>query len=122
MLIAISSQGHSLDSQVDPRFGRAQYFILVDKEQGTHQVLDNRANLEAPKGAGIHAAQSIAENKAQALITGHCGPKAFDALQAGNIQVYYYHQEGTVQDAIQAFREGRLDRAHEPDSPVHRKA
>ena len=59
MKIAVTSQGTSLDSQVDPRFGRAAYILIVDTETFEFEVLDNKENANALKGAGIQAASMV---------------------------------------------------------------
>ena len=82
MKIAITSQGPSLDSLVDPRFGRAKHFILADTEADAFTAHDNAQNLNAPQGAGIQAAQTVARLGAEAVLTGHVGPKAFAVLKA----------------------------------------
>ena len=107
MKVAISAQGRELDSQVDPRFGRAKYFIVVDTETGSFTVYDNSQNLNAPQGAGIQAAKNVLDSGAVVVISGNVGPKAFDALRAAGITVYT-GASGTVHDTMEAFRAGRL--------------
>ena len=77
MKIALTTSGKSLDAPVDSRFGRAPGFLLYDLETKTFSVVDNELNLNAPQGAGIQAAETIVRSGARALVTGHCGPKAF---------------------------------------------
>jgi len=107
MKIAISSSGKTLDSALDPRFGRAEYFIIVDPETMDFEVLENRQNFNLPQGAGIQAAKSIADNKADALITGHCGPKAFRVLQAAGVKIMT-GASGTVSDVIEQLKAENL--------------
>ena len=107
MKIAVTSQGTNLDSQVDPRFGRAAYILIVDTETYEFEVLDNKENANALKGAGIQAASMVSDKGADALLTGYCGPKAFMTLEAANIRVVN-DVEGTVEDAVKAFNEGKL--------------
>ncbi len=77
MKIAVSATGPERTSQVDPRFGRAPYLLIVETDNGELvQVIDNRAAAEAAQGAGINAASRIAEAGAQAILTGMVGPKA----------------------------------------------
>jgi len=118
MIIAVSSQGQDLDSPLDPRFGRAGYFILYDTEQDNFKVLENQSSLNAAQGAGVQTAQAVWRHKAGAVITGHCGPKAFDALKAGGIPVYLCRVD-TVREAVQAYTEGALEQAGEPDRTGH---
>ena len=75
MKIIITSEGTSLESPVDPRFGRAKHFILVDTDTGEFSSHDNAQNLNAPQGAGIQAAQTVARLGAEAVLTGHVGPR-----------------------------------------------
>ena len=107
MKIAITAKGESLTSQVDPRFGRALYIVLLDEASATVRVLDNSSNANAFKGAGIQAATMIADAGAELLITGYCGPKAFRTLEAAGIQVVS-DAEGTVAEAVAAFKQGKL--------------
>ncbi len=107
MRVIVTAQGPDLDSPIDPRFGRAAYLIVVDTETGEHSAVDNVINLNAPQGAGIQAGRKVIELGAVALITGHVGPKAFATLKAGSIQVHTV-QAGTVQQAVEDFKAGRL--------------
>ena len=107
MKIAVTSQGTNLDSQVDPRFGRAAYILIVDTETFEFEVLDNKENANALKGAGIQAASMVSDKSVKALLTGYCGPKAFMTLEAAKIRVAN-EIEGTVRDAVKSFNEGKL--------------
>ena len=118
MKIAITSQGTSLDSPVDPRFGRATYFILADTESGEWTSHDNALNLNAPQGAGIQAAQAVARLGAEAVLTGHVGPKAFAVLKAANINVYT-GANGTMREAIECLKSGKLQVAKTADVEGH---
>lgn len=107
MTIAITSLGETVESPVDQRFGRARFFVLYELQNGEWCVHGNRQNLEAAQGAGIQAAQRVAELGAEAVITGHCGPKAFATLQAAGIDIYQ-GASGSVREAIDAYRSGSL--------------
>ncbi|MEJ2588449.1 MAG: NifB/NifX family molybdenum-iron cluster-binding protein [Deltaproteobacteria bacterium] len=107
MKIAVTSQGTDLTSEVDPRFGRAAYIIIVDSEDFTFEVVDNSENVNALKGAGIQAAKTASEKGAEVLLTGFCGPNAFKALNAAGIKVAN-DAAGTVKDAVNAYLEGKL--------------
>jgi predicted Fe-Mo cluster-binding NifX family protein len=107
MKIAISSQGKDLDSQVDPRFGRAAYLLVVDTEDEGVNVLDNSENVNAFKGAGIQAAARIADSSADVLLTGYCGPNAFKTLTAAGVKVVN-DVSGSVREALNAFKKGKL--------------
>lgn len=114
MKIVVTSLGETVDSSVDQRFGRAQYFILYDTETEEWSAHDNKQNLEAAQGAGIQAGQKVVELGAKAVITGHCGPKAFATLTAGEIDIYQ-EATGTVKEAIDAFQKGKLNKAEKAD-------
>lgn len=87
MKIAISSSGKPLDSAVDPRFGRAEYFIIVDPETMAFEVVENSQNFNLPQGAGIQAGKTIADHKVYALITGHCQEFALVEVEGNEIKI-----------------------------------
>ena len=118
MKVVVTSQGKEMDSETDPRFGRASCFIVVDTDTGTHQVVDNMQNLNAAQGAGIQAAQAVAKLKAEAVLTGHCGPKAFRVLEEAGIKVYI-GVEGTVRTAVEKLKVGEYKKADSPDVEGH---
>jgi predicted Fe-Mo cluster-binding NifX family protein len=118
MKVAISSTGKAFQDQLDPRFGRAAGFILFDTETGHSEFIDNQGNQQASKGAGIHAAQNVVRAGAEAVISGHIGPKAYAALESGGIRVFQSETK-TVQEVIEDFRQGRLSQAQGADSPPH---
>ncbi|MFO8113324.1 MAG: NifB/NifX family molybdenum-iron cluster-binding protein [Desulfosalsimonadaceae bacterium] len=118
MKIAISSKGKDLDSPVDPRFGRAPYFIVVDTDSLEYEAVDNGANMNAFKGAGIQAAATVSQKGAKALLTGHCGPKAFQALEAAQIKVAN-DVSGTVREAVAAYNEGNISFSDNPNTDAH---
>lgn len=106
MKIAISSQGEDLEAMVDPRFGRCAYFIIYDSETKKTEVLPNPA-LEAMGGAGIQAAQVIADKGAEVVITGNVGPNAFQTLNGAGIKIYG-GASGTVKENLQKYENGEL--------------
>ena len=106
MKIAVSATGKDLNCQIDPRFGRCQYFIFVDPETMEFEVLENEG-LMASGGAGVQAAQSVVQKGANAVITGNLGPNAASALSASGIKVYLA-PGGTVKDVTEAFKAGKL--------------
>ena len=110
MKIAVSSQGTSLDSQIDPRFGRAAYILIIDTVSSGIEVLDNSENLNAFKGVGIQAAVMVNDSGAEVLLTGFCGPNAFKSLQTAGVKVAN-DVSGTVRDAVHAHNEGTLSLA-----------
>ena len=104
--IAVSSQGETLDSQVDPRFGRAAYFVVKDEDGGVFAV-DNTAAGQMSSGAGIQAAENLAKAGVQKVLSGLVGPKAMNALDAAGIEVIQGAQ-GRVADALAAYEQGHL--------------
>ena len=110
MKLIVTMQRPDLDSSMDPRFGRARYFLLVDTETDEMTVHDNHQNLNAAQGAGIQAAQVVTQLGAQAVLTGHVGPKAFATLQAGQVAIYS-GVTGTVRQALERWRSGHLQPA-----------
>lgn len=118
MKVAVSCTGKDLDSPVDPRFGRAACFLLVDTETLAFEVVSNTQNLQAAQGAGVQAASSIARKKPAAVLTGHCGPKAFQVLQAAGIAIYA-GVSGTVRDAVARFKKGELTPSTAPNAEGH---
>jgi predicted Fe-Mo cluster-binding NifX family protein len=118
MRIAISASGRDIDAQVDPRFGRAAYFLLVDSETLSFDAIENKQNHQATQGAGIQAATLVARSKADAVLTGHCGPKAFKTLHAAGIAIVV-GVTGTVREVVQSFVRGELSYASAPDVEGH---
>ncbi len=118
MKIAITIDGFSLDAKLDSRFGRAARFMLYDTENGSFKILDNTQNLNAAQGAGIQSAQNVAAAGADALITGHTGPKAFSVLQNADIAIYY-SEIRPVKAVIDSFMNGKLAKAGIADVESH---
>ena len=110
MKIAVSSSGKDLTSPVDPRFGRAAFFVIVDAESLDCRAVENRRHLNLPQGAGIQAAQTVAAEKVDTVITGNCGPKAFRVLQAAGIQIFT-GANGSIAEVIARFNRGEFQPA-----------
>ncbi len=108
MKAAISSAGPGLDSGVDPRFGRCACLILYDLESGEWEAVTN-PNRDAGGGAVIRTAQLVIDRGAGAVVTGNIGPNAMQVL-SGQVKVHTGFQ-GTVSEAVQALKEGRLSEA-----------
>ncbi len=102
----ISAISDDLDAQIDPRFGRCKYFIIVDTETMNYEVIPN-ASIEATSGAGIQAAQTIANKGAKTVITGSVGPNAYQVLSTAGINIITV-ASGTVREAVELFKSGRL--------------
>lgn len=118
MKLAITSQGESLQSPLDPRFGRAKFFVVIDTETQMASAVSNGVNLNAAQGAGIQAGKKIVELGVEKLITGHVGPKAFATLQAGNVEIYT-SASGTVGEAVEQFKAGKLKATQAADVEGH---
>lgn len=115
MKIAVTSTGRDLDAPVDPRFGRAAYIQVVDVDTLAFEVIDNDANVNAFKGAGIQAASSVSQKGASVLLTGYCGPNAFKTLSAAEIKVVQ-NVAGTVKEAVALFKDGKLKFSDAPNA------
>ena len=118
--IAVSSEGPDLDARVDPRFGRAAGFMIVDPQTMAFDFVDNGATQVMAQGAGIQAAELVAGTGASVVLTGYVGPKAFQALSAVGIAVGQNLNDMTVRDAIQRFQQGDVEMAAAPNSRGHR--
>ena len=118
MKVAISSKGTDLDSQVDPRFGRAAYIIIVDTETMAFEAVDNADNVNSFKGAGIQAASMVHDKGAEVLMTGYCGPKAFQTLQAAGIKVVS-DTGGTVLEAVELLKKGSVEYLDTANAEAH---
>jgi len=118
MRVAVTAKGKTLQDDVDPRFGRAAYILIIDTETMEYEVIDNSPNINAFKGAGIQAATMLHDKGAEALLTGYCGPNAFKTAQAAGIKVVG-DVSGTVQSALDNFRNGLLDFSNAPNAEGH---
>jgi len=120
MKVAITSTGEKLDDKLDLRFGRAQCFIIMDTETGEYEVFNNEQNLNAAQGAGIQAGKIVIDAGAEAVITGHVGPKAYRTLQAAQIIVYLNPDDAcTVQEAYERFQKGELQQTQQANVSGH---
>ncbi len=117
MNVAVSVQGTTLDAQIDPRFGRCQQILVVNTETFEYTVMSN-PNIGASGGAGIQTAQMVSTKDIQAVLTGHCGPKAFQTLQAAKIPVYI-NLTGTVREAVERYNSGQLQPTEQADVGGH---
>jgi len=117
MKIAISAMDSTLDAEVDPRFGRCQYFIIIDPDTMQFEAVDNSSAM-ASGGAGISTGQMIASKGVQAVLTGNCGPNAYQVLSGAGIQVIT-GASGRVKDAIQVYKSGKFQASSQPNVPDH---
>ena len=118
MKVAITVQGTTLGDPLDPRFGRAKQFLIVDTDTGELAVRSNEVNLNAAQGAGIQAGQQVADSGATAVITGHVGPKAFRVLEAAGVSVYLA-ADCTAGEALERFKRNELSRQSSADVEGH---
>lgn len=110
MKICISATGNNLDAGLDPRFGRAIYFLIVDDKGKLIKVIKN-TGVQAMRGAGITAAQIIAKEKVGVVITGNVGPNASMVLGSSGIKIFLGNPAMSVRDVIQEYQKGKLQEA-----------
>jgi len=118
MKIAITSQGKELSSEIDLRFGRAKFLLVVDTETDDLQVHDNELNLNAVQGAGIQTGQNIANLGVEAVITGNVGPNDFKTLNAAKVKIFIAERQ-TVAEAIDSFKAGKLKEVDQANVEGH---
>jgi predicted Fe-Mo cluster-binding NifX family protein len=118
MLIAVTAKTADVDSEVDPRFGRAAFFHIIDTETHSMKVIENSQNVNAVQGAGIQAAQIVVDNKIEVLLTGHCGPKAFQVLNSAGVKIVV-GIDGRVKNIIELFKNDKFEYAVSPDVEPH---
>ena len=118
MKIAVTSTGTELTSDIDPRFGRAAYFVIINPDTMKYEAIENKQAFDLPKGAGIQAGQTIVDQNVDALITGNCGPKAFQILEHAGIKILL-GANGRVIDAVQQYKNGELKYAQSPNVEGH---
>jgi len=117
MKIGVSSTGENLDANVDQRFGRCKYFLIVDTESMEFEVLSNE-NAMASGGAGIQAAQTIAKTGAEVVVTGNVGPNAFQTLSAAGMKIFT-GASGTIKESIEKYKKGELKKTEAPSVGSH---
>jgi predicted Fe-Mo cluster-binding NifX family protein len=118
MKVAITTKGANLGCMIDTRFGRAEHILIVDTQSGVCDVHDNSSTTDASSGAGVRTGKAVADLGAEAVITGHVGPKAFQVLHAAGVDVYTV-AAGTAQDALRAFEAGQLEAVAQPNVQGH---
>ena len=121
MKIAISSTGKNLESEIDARFGRCNYFLIVEidkekKEIKNVKAIENTAQAQMG-GAGITAGEIVAREKVEAVITTNLGPRAFSVF--GQFGIEIYQGQGKIKDAVQDFINGKLKKMSEATGPQH---
>ena len=118
MKIAVTAQGPELTSDVDTRFGRAKWIVVVDTNTGESQGHDNKVNLTLSQGAGIQTGQNVANLGVEAVITGNLGPNAYKTLATGKVQTFLA-SGGTVEQAVAAFTQGQLQEVQQANVEGH---
>jgi len=106
MKIAVTSEGPDLQSRPSPHFGRCPYFLVVDEDGSVNPIANDAAN--SASGAGIQAAQHVADQGVGAVLTGRIGPNAWRVLGAAGIPIHMVAGE-TVAEAVELFRAGKLE-------------
>jgi predicted Fe-Mo cluster-binding NifX family protein len=106
MKVAISSSGKDLNSQLNPRFGRCAYFLVINPDDMSFEVFNNESSVLGG-GAGIQSAQFLASKGVDAVITGNCGPNAVQTLSAAGVELFA-GQTGTVKAVVERFKKGDL--------------
>jgi predicted Fe-Mo cluster-binding NifX family protein len=117
MKIAITSMGGKLEDKVDPRFGRCHYFILFDTKTNKFEAVEN-TGAQGMGGVGILSGQLMADKGVEVVLTGSCGPNAFQTLQTAGIKVIT-GAIGTVQDTINKFKAGELKAISQANASAH---
>jgi predicted Fe-Mo cluster-binding NifX family protein len=108
MKVIVSSQGKDLDSKISPVFGRAQWFILVDTDDMSHESYENPSTSQS-SGAGIMAAQFVLKKGPASVLSANVGPNAFEVLQTGSVSCYIA-KSGTVKETVEAFMNKELEK------------
>ena len=114
--IVVTAEGPDLDARIDPRFGRAAGFVVIDPDTMAFDYVDNGRSQVMAQGAGIQAAEIVAGLGAGVLLTGYVGPKVFQALSAAGIAIGPNLDELTVREAVRNYRDGNVDMAAAPNS------
>ena len=117
MKIAVTSKSNNLESEIDPRFGRCSYFLIVDTDTMSFEYLSNESAM-ASGGAGIQAAQNVAKAGVEVVVTGNMGPNAFQTLSAAGIMVFT-GANGTVKEAIEKYKKGELKKTESASVGSH---
>ena len=106
MRILLTAKGNTPDSQIDERFGRAEYFMIYDDQKDEYEAVENSGKFEN-SGAGVRASQFVIDQKVDGLITGALGPKAYMIINDVGIKTWK-NQVGTVEEVLNAHRQGEL--------------
>ena len=118
MKVAVTSQGKELSSEIDTKFGRAKWLLVVDTQTGLSEAYDNTVNLNLVQGAGIQTGQNVVNLGVEAVITGNIGPNAIKTLSAANVKVFLSKAK-TIQEALESFKAGELDEVKQANVEGH---
>ena len=118
MKLCVTSSGQRLEDAVDPRFGRCQYFIIIDTESLHFEAIENPA-MSAGGGAGTQAGQLVANKGAEVVLTGNVGPNAFNTLQAAGLKIVVGLSGITAGQAIEEFKSGKYQYIGDPSVEAH---
>ena len=117
MKLCVTATAGDLNAQIDPRFGRCQYFVFVDSDTMAFEAMQNEA-ITASGGAGIQAAQAIVNKGVDVLISGNIGPNAFQVLSAAGVKVVT-GAYGTVKEAVEMYKSGKLSESGTSTAAAH---
>ena len=117
MKIGVTSTGEDLDAQVDPRFGRCKYFLIIDTDTMSFESIPNE-NMSAGGGAGIQAAQTIARTGVKTVLTGNVGPNAFQTLKAAGVKIIT-GATGSVKEVVEKYKKGMFKESETPSVGGH---
>lgn len=117
MKICVSSTGEDLNANVDPRFGRCQYFLIVDADTMDFESISNESAM-ASGGAGIQAAQTVAKTGVEVVITGNMGPNAFQTLSAAGLKIFT-GATGTINEVVEKYKKGEIGETEAPSVGGH---
>ncbi len=118
MKILITASNNTLDTQVDPRFGRAKFFAIYETEDDKVEFMNNEQNLNAPSGAGVQAGSNAVKSGAKVVITGNCGPKAFRTLNEAGIKIIN-GASGSIKEVAEKFKKGDYQYSAEANVEGH---
>ncbi|ADO83367.1 NifB/NifX family molybdenum-iron cluster-binding protein [Ilyobacter polytropus] len=107
MKIAVASKGEGLKAEIDNMFGRAEYFVIVDSENTEVKSIENTAKNES-NGAGGKAVKLLSNEGVEIIVAPELGPKAVTAVEAFKIKAYKKDSLKTVEEAVKAYKEGKL--------------
>ena len=117
MKICVTSTGKDLNANVDPRFGRCKYFIIIDTDSMSVESISNESAM-ASGGAGIQAAQTVVKTGAKVLITGNVGPNAFQTLSAAGVKIVT-GATGTVNEVVEKYKKDGFSETKDPSVNSH---